>query len=331
MILILDKTVKIKTSGKSIKYYRSLGYECGYHTEIEVKIEDLQKTSRAIVNIRCDYCGEKYKIPYVVYTKSTSSLNKYACKNCKNKKEKEIFLQKYGVNNPSKIKEFQEKVYKTNLERYGVKHPLQNRDILNKRNETCIERYGTTNPLSLECFKEKSKQRNLEIRGVENPGQSLEVRKKMINTLYKQGTQKVSIQQKYLHNLYGGQLNYPVGYFNVDICIEDKIIIEYDGGGHKLNVITGRETQEEFDQKEIVRYNVIKNKGYKQIRIISEKDYLPLDEILLQILEQAKEYFKTTIHTWVEYNIDSSTMRNAENKEGIYYDYGDLRKIKKTS
>ena len=41
--------VKVRTNGKSIKYYRNLGYECGYNTEIEVKIEDLQSGSHAII------------------------------------------------------------------------------------------------------------------------------------------------------------------------------------------------------------------------------------------------------------------------------------------
>ena len=65
--------------------------------------------------------------------------------------------------------------------------------------------------------------------------------------------------------------------------------------------------------------------------IISSKDYLPSDTILLEMLEQARTYFTTTSHTWIEYNIDTSTMRNAENKDGIYFDYGDLRKIKEAS
>ena len=49
------------------------------------------------------------------------------------------------------------------------------------------------------------------------------------------------------------------------------------------------------------------------------------------MLDQAKEYFSTTNHTWIEYDIDTSTMRNAEHKDGVYYEYGKLRKIKKVS
>ena len=90
----------------------------------------------------------------------------------------------------------------------------------------------------------------------------------------------------------------------------------------------GKETQEEFNQKEIIRNNIIKRAGYKQITIISSKDFLPSDKILLKMLEQAKQYFNTTNHTWVVYDIDTSLVRNAENKEGVFFDFGELRKIK---
>ena len=329
--MILDKTVKVRTIGKSIKYYRDLGYECAHNTEIEVKIGDLQKWSHALINAACDYCGCNVIIPYANYNKSCKTLNKYSCDNCKSEKEKELFLQKYGVSSPMKLDEIKEKIYETNMRRYGVKHALQSESHIQKRNKTCLERYGTTSPISLDCFKEKSKQSYLERYGVDSPLKSPEIRKKLAQSFYKNSSQKASSQQRHLHNLYGGELNYPISYYNADICLpKENITIEYNGGGHMLNVITGKETQEEYNQKEIVRNNIIKRAGFKQITIVSSKDLLPSDEILLKILEQSKEYFNTTDHTWVEYNIDTSLMRNAENKEGVFFDFGELRKIKKT-
>ena len=149
--------------------------------------------------------------------------------------------------------------------------------------------------------------------------------------MYKNNTQKTSKQQFYLHNLYGGELNYPIKYYDVDICLlDEKIAIEYDGSGHELNVKLGRMTQEEFNQKETIRNIIIKKEGYKQIRIISSKDLLPSDKILLKMLSIAKEYFNTTSHTWVNFDIDNSRIINAENKDinGVFINYGELRKIK---
>lgn len=67
------------------------------------------------------------------------------------------------------------------------------------------------------------------------------------------------------------------------------------------------------------------------MHIISATDFLPSDEILLQMLDYTKQYFSDyPNHSWIEFNIDSSTVRNAEQKEGSFFNYGDLRKIKES-
>lgn len=35
-------------------------------------------------------------------------------------------------------------------------------------------------------------------------------------------------------------------------------------------------------------------------------------------------------HSWIEWNLDSSIVRNAEQNEGTNYDFGKLRRIKKS-
>jgi hypothetical protein len=81
----------------------------------------------------------------------------------------------------------------------------------------------------------------------------------------------------------------------------------------------------------LYRNIALKKEGYKQMRIVSTSDLLPSDEILLQMLAQTKEYFSTyPQHSWYEFNIDTSLVRNAEQKEGVFFDFGELRKIKKS-
>ena len=376
--MILDETIKVKTAGKSIKYYRDLGYECSHNTEIEVKIKDLQKGSHVKIYALCDYCKETIFIGYKEYNQSLEKCGKFCCKNCKGIKIKESNSKKYGVENVSQLESIKEKKKETLLEHYGVENPLQSKEILEKVQNTCmkkygvhcsfmnqevrntfkqnmmnkygvdhpwkvvtikekvnntiLERYGVNNISCSNEIKEKKRQISLEKYGTEYTLQSKKVREKITKTLYKNNSQKTSQQQLYLGDLYKGKINYPISSLSADIFLEeDGIDIEYDGGGHNLCVILGTQTQEEFNHKEMVRSYVIKKEGYKQIRIISSKDYLPSDDILLQMLEQAKEYFHTTNHTWFEYNIDSSIMRNAEHKEGVFFDFGELRKIKKIS
>lgn len=288
---IITKEVEVKPSGKMIKHYREKGYDAEYHKPIMVKVEDLPKKSNVKIQVLCDYCKKEIiSVEYNKYLNSLKTLDKYSCKNCKRKKEQEIFINKYNVNTPFQLVDVQEKSKNTLLERYGVDNALK----------------------------------------------SPKIKEKMTKTLYKNHSQKCSKQQYYIFNLYKTfddtvELNYPIFHFNVDICLlKDKLVVEYDGGFHMGNVIIGRETIEEFRQKEIVRNNILKKEGYKQMRIISTKDLLPSDTLLLEMLTQAKEYFSTTNHTWIIYDIDNSRMINAENKDtnGVFFNYGEIRKIK---
>lgn len=354
--MLLTKEVEVKITSNTFKYYKELGYKFEHTGDIiTVKIEDLPKGSHSMVDVLCDYCNKNIcHTPYKNYNKSIKINGKYSCINCRGKKIKDTNLlvygvssvmhidavkekvkttnnKKYGVDNYSQTEECKEKIKKTCLKKFGVDHSLKSDVIREKGKKTNIDKYGVEYPMRSEMVKQKLKQTYLERYGVDNPNKLPEVRIKIANSFYKNSSKIASSQQRYLHSLYGGELNYPISYYNADICLpKENITIEYNGGGHMLNVITGKETQEEYNQKEIVRNNIIKRAGFKQITIVSSKDYLPSDEILLKILEQSKEYFNTTDHTWVEYNIDTSLMRNAENKEGVFFDFGELRKIKKT-
>jgi hypothetical protein len=113
---------------------------------------------------------------------------------------------------------------------------------------------------------------------------------------------------------------------------DNNIVWEVDGGGHNLSVKLNKISQNDFEEKERIREMVIVRNGYKICRIISSKDNYPSDQILLQMLEDAKQYFSDyPNHSWMNFDIDNGIIRNAENKEGKPYDYGQLRKIKKTN
>lgn len=357
--MLLTKEVEVKPTGKMIKYYRDKGYDAKHKQLMVIKVEDLPEGSFIPVDVLCDYCKKEiFSIRYYYYCKEAEYINKHACRNCWQKKAEEVVIMKYGVKNVAKLKEIQEKREKTLQERYGVSNPLKSEEIKNKLKQTMLNVYGVDNISQLEEIKEQKAQTTLKHFGVRNPAKSEEVKAKMRNrymenygvgnpnqlpeikaktaqTLYKRGATPTSRQQFYLFNLYKStdptiELNYPISHYNADICLpNEKIDIEVDFGGHNLSVKTGKLTQEEFDQKEIIRNNIIKREGYKQIRIKSSKDLLPSDHILLQMLSEAKQYFSLyPNHSWIEFSIDTSTVRNAEHKDGIPYSFGELRKIK---
>ena len=237
--------------------------------------------------------------------------------------------EKYGVEHTFQVKEFREKGIQTNLEKFGVEYASQSEEIQEKIRNTTQQRFGVPNASKSAEIKEKIARTNIQKYGCKTPSQLPEVKEKISQTLYANSSQKASKQQRYICNLYQGTLNFPVKYYCADIYLpNDNFTIEYDGGGHMLNVAMGRETIEEYNHKEIVRYNVIKNKGYKQIKIVSNADKLPSDQILLQMLSESRNYFTATSHTWQTYDIDKSLLFNAEHKQGIPYDFGELRTIK---
>ena len=237
-------------------------------------------------------------------------------------------LERYGVDYLLQNEEFsekQKKTYeKTMIDRYGVKSPMQLETVKNKAIQTTLQRYGVTHVSKLDSTKEKMRDTWFKNYGVDNPMRSPEVMKKR----YENGNMITSIQQLHINTLYNGELNYPISFYFADICFPDeKIVVEYNGGGHDLNVKMGKISKEEFDIKEIIRGKTLKSHGYKIMTIISSNDKLPSDGILLDMLNMAKDYLLNTEHTWIEFNIDENTIRNAAN--GIsFFDYGELRKIK---
>lgn len=248
----------------------------------------------------------------------------------------ESMLEKYGVNNCCYLDFVKDKCKETTLKNYGVEHHMYSPDIKEKIKQTNIDKYGYDNVFKNEEVRNKYKKSMKEKYGNEHPMHIKEFQEKMRKTLYENQKAPTSKQQLYIYTLYKSkftesiiELNYPISYYNADICfLKEKLDIEIDCGGHNLSVKIGQLTQEEFDQKEIVRNNIIKREGYKQMRIISRKDNIPSDKVLLEMLAFANNYFSTTCHSWVTYDIDNSLLFSAQHKQGIPYSFGILRTIK---
>lgn len=243
----------------------------------------------------------------------------------------------YGVNTPLESSKIKDKISQTNLERYGVDNVLKSPDIQERRKETMIEKYGFAYALQNQDCMNKLKQTNLEKYGCECSLQNIEVKEKAAQTLYKNGSVMASTQQMYLYNLYNQserfELNYPISYYHADLCCaEDKLVIEYDGSGHAASISYGHLTPEEFHKKEIIRSAVFKREGYKTIHITSTTDLLPSDTTLLQLLSYARKYFSEyPNHSWINFSIDTSQVFSAENKEGIFFNYGELHRLKQSA
>ena len=145
-------------------------------------------------------------------------------------------------------------------------------------------------------------------------------------TFYENGTAPCSKEQSYINNLLKGKLNYPISNCSLDIAFPDeKIYIEYDGGGHNLSVKLNSITQKEFNKKEMKRNYFLMQKGWKSIRIISLKDKIPSDEKLIEMFNYAKQYLSTGRH-YIKFDIDNQNTITSQFT--IQYDFGILRAIK---
>ena len=112
-MLILPQLVKVRTSGRSISYYRSLGYKCGRNTELIVDVTKLQKSSAVKVKCTCDVCGKLILRTYNKYnSQHDTNTDMEYCKACNKVRIKSTCLDRYGVDNPAKLAESTKKLKK---------------------------------------------------------------------------------------------------------------------------------------------------------------------------------------------------------------------------
>ena len=294
--------------------------------EIRVKIEQTFNDRYGVsnpfqieeVNNKCrETCKEKYGVEWYTQTEEYKE------------RHKETSMEKYGYENVSQVPEFIDKIKTTQFDKYGMFYTQTDKAKEQYKN-TCQEKYGCDNTFQVQEFIDKSIATTFERYGVTHLMKLEKVRQerfiKMAETKYRNGTMQSSRQQEYIHKIVGGLLNYPLDRSCLDIAfVEDMIFCEYDGSGHSLAVSFGDITQEEFDKKELKRKYFLLSKGWKEIRIISLNDYLPSDDIIIDMLNYSKEYFESG-HHWIKFDINNSKIITSQYI--IDVDYGNLRKIK---
>jgi hypothetical protein len=242
---------------------------------------------------------------------------------------KQTMLERYGVEHPMQSESMKEKHVKTCEERYGVSNVSQCKEIRDTVKATNLERYGNEEFLASDYSIQKRTQTLLDTYGVDHPMKVPEIAdvatKNALRSKYHNGTGPSSKQQRYICKVYTGELNYYLedSHFILDIAFpEQKICIEYDGSGHNLDVICGNITLEEKAVRERKRNYFLLNRQWKIMRIISTKDLIPSDEVLLKMKDMAFDWFST--HTWINFDIDNSTVITSNGTHK--FDYQPLRK-----
>jgi very-short-patch-repair endonuclease len=326
--MLLTKEVIISWMPIIREYYIKKGYVYTKpRDKFIVKVEDLTPNSNAMVEVKCDYCGKIYEKRYMNYYNQNilAQIKNDCCSDCLQIKAKESLIEKYNVDNSGKLEESQEKRKNTLIDKYGVDNPMKVDEVKEKLKETMNEKYGVDWFSQTDDFKIKTKETFLKNYGVENPTQNSLIRRKQIISLYKNNTAPTSKQQKFLHKVIGGEINFPFLNYLLDIAFPDeKIYIEYDGGGHDLQVKFGKLSFDEYKQKERKRWYALYRKGWKEIRVISSNDKVPSKIILLEMIKFAKDYLKNNRH-YIKFNLDDETVITSQFETS--YDFGKLKSL----
>jgi hypothetical protein len=109
------------------------------------------------------------------------------CKECTSKHTSELkkknCMDKHGVEHFFQRKDIRGKCEATCMKNYGVKCPFQSKVVLEKGKATCIEKYGVSHQSKSAEVREKYKKTCIEKFGHENPFLSTEIREKITQTL----------------------------------------------------------------------------------------------------------------------------------------------------
>lgn len=294
MTLIIPQKVEVKWHPKNIAHYEDRGYSRGKMGEqFLVDIEHLSLGSTFEVSIKCDYCSDVYERIYKLHLRDSkkSPIKKDACSKCIGLKREESNLHVHGVKMPSALPEVRERIQATNIEIYGATAPLGSKEYKKEYDKRIFEKYGVEYVSQIPYVRELISQSRIQYyKDLDKKGES--------KSPFKRGSSGVSYsrQQVYIHSVTGGEFNYPVGRYYLDVAFpEDKIFIEYDGGGHDLSVKFGQLTREEFDQKEKDRFNYLYyEEGWREIRLVSLSDRLPDRENLLLTINSAYKALQET-------------------------------------
>ena len=89
--------------------------------------------------------------------------------------------KKYGVTNPTQIKEIKEKAKQTMLNKYGKDWAKKEGEIKEKARNTCLEKYGVEHPSKTKEFQDKIRNTCLEKYGVKNYNNREKAKQTMLN------------------------------------------------------------------------------------------------------------------------------------------------------
>lgn len=329
--MFIEEKIEIRIDPRTLKHYINKGYDVKSGEIATISSSDLSSGSRYMVLIKCDYCETEFRRQFKDYVtiknreKKKKSIGTDSCNSCRPRKQLHISEMFFDGIHPSQRPEAVKRRKQTNIEKYGVENPFENEEIREKAKNKTMQLYGVDNYFKIDNFYDIQKESMLEKYGYEHYSEDKdkleESNRKRAITMHKKGSAPSSRQQRYIHDVIGGELNYPFGSLMLDIAFPDRLMyLEYQGSGHDLDVKMEKLTEKEFKRRDINRYYFLKKKGWKMIEIISTSDNIPLPAVLKEMMRLSEEVLKSS--SYIVFNLDDLTVKI----KGKYkkYDFGNM-------
>jgi hypothetical protein len=150
--------------------------------------DDLNMVTRIEFTCKCGTSDAK-RFSSFIYPSNSGIFCKECVKKIGVEKKKHTNLERYGVEHPIQLERFKQKQQESMIKKYGVAHPQQIKEVREKTRQTCISTYGVPFASQSTSIKEKIAQTNLKKYGSENVLTSTIIKEKIAKTnLEKYGT-----------------------------------------------------------------------------------------------------------------------------------------------
>jgi len=234
---MVNEFVTIKIENEYLKRkYKKIDVSIDIGDEIKIRTNTLTKGSHVMVECYCDVCGKMKEMMYKTYYKLTNKDDKkYYCHKCSKIKKDKTMLDLYGVIHPCQNIDIMQKVKNTNNKKYGVDMPSQLLEFENKKKQTNLDKYGVEQPQQNKEIKNKSYKTMIEKYGVKTPIENVEIKEKIKNTcLSKYGVKNpfcsVDIRKKISETINKNTIEKYKNKFNIVGINDDKYSILCEKG-----------------------------------------------------------------------------------------------------
>jgi len=175
-------TTKSKKTYYDYNYLMQFCKENSLYLRKDYKNEKIIRETKIISKLSIQDCQNTFEKPFRVLVRGKNFGCKAHSKIIGQQKLKKTNMEKYGVGCSLQNESVKQKIKKTNVERYGVQYPSQNKEIRQKMKEKCMENHGVEYPSQNKEVRQKIKKTNTEKYGFSNPFQNEEIKQKIKKT-----------------------------------------------------------------------------------------------------------------------------------------------------